>query len=397
MTVPTLRRPVDDPAAAVGARFAGLEGYRGLAALAIVVYHVYQYQSQAVPGSFGDGAVQAVLHGLDGLVSLFFVLSAFLLFLPYARAVLRGGDGPSARAFLVRRAARIVPLYVVAILLVWAWRNPGLPGIFPDLALHLTFAHVYDDAYIFSTIGPAWSLAVEVQFYLLLAAIGAGLVALAPRLTRRGRSALLWGTVTILGVGSLAWKLIAWLVIEVPGDAWSVWFGLPAKLDEFALGMGLAVVAAAGTHSLRRGAALASRVAGLAVVIAAVALRPDGAGEHTWFHTAMAVGFLLLLAGGVLGPESRWERLLGARVPALLGLVSYSLYLWHEPIMTALGRADLLPAPGGLTGLAVGIAVVVPLAFAVSLVSYELIERPGNALRGLIDRRGRSRDYYDGS
>src|SRR5665811_1079712 len=75
----------------------------------------------------------------DSTVGLFFVLSAFLLTLPYARAGLTGNQPVAARAFLFRRSVRIVPLYLVAVLVVWASRNPALPGDWRDLVEHLTF------------------------------------------------------------------------------------------------------------------------------------------------------------------------------------------------------------------------------------------------------------------
>ena len=55
------------------------------------------------------------------------------------------------------------------VLVVWALTNPSLPGHWQDLVLHLTFTHVYSDQYIFWTDGPAWSLAVEFHFYVLMA------------------------------------------------------------------------------------------------------------------------------------------------------------------------------------------------------------------------------------
>jgi len=151
-----------------------------------------------------------LLHGLDAFVNLFFVLSAFLLALHYARSALAGIPSPSGRAFVVRRAARIVPLYVVAILVVWALRNPVLPGDLTDLAEHLTFTQVYDQQRIFYTIGPAWSLAVEVQFYLALALAGVGACAVCARLEPRRRFPFLMAAISLVGLLSLGWKAVAW-------------------------------------------------------------------------------------------------------------------------------------------------------------------------------------------
>jgi peptidoglycan/LPS O-acetylase OafA/YrhL len=107
-----------------------LEGQRGLAAVLVVVFHAYQYDRSGPTSAFPyEGSPQhALLVGLDGAVSWFFVLSAFLLARPYVRAVLAGRPATPARTFLARRAVRIVPLYVVAVTVVWAWRNPGCPA-----------------------------------------------------------------------------------------------------------------------------------------------------------------------------------------------------------------------------------------------------------------------------
>lgn len=391
--------PVDAPAQAVGTRFADLEGYRGLAALGVVVYHVFQYaetgQEELFPTS-GDGTYR-VVHGLDSFVDLFFVLSAFLLTLPYAKAALAGRRAPDARAFVLRRASRIVPLYLVAVCVVWAFRNPVLPGDLVDLVEHLTFTQVYDTQRIFFTIGPAWSLAVEVQFYVLLGLLGAGLAHVCSGLTATFRLVVLLLAIGVVAAAGVAWKAVAWYVLEVDPTVWPVWFGLPAKLDVFALGMLLAVVVAHGKVTVARRGALLLRLSGLAVVVYAFATRPYDDARHLWFHTIAAVGFVLLLAGSVLGPGDRWVRALSTPVPLFLGVVSYSLYLWHEPVLLALASTGVLPAQDDPAVLWVGLAVVLPVSLLVAWLSYHLIERPAGLLRVLRDGSGRPRDYYDGS
>ncbi|MDT0164101.1 acyltransferase [Actinotalea sp. AC32] len=388
----------DDAVAAVGRRYADLEGYRGLAALGVVVYHVLQHADQQDPAVLAErsGALFRAYHGMDALVDLFFVLSAFLLALPYARSALRGEPSPSGRAFVLRRAARVVPLYVVAVTVVWAVRNPDLPGDWPGLLAALTFTQVLDAERIFATIGPAWSLAVEVQLYLLLAVGGALVCRVAGRVRAAARLPLLVGTVVAVGLASLAWKVVAWYVLDVPGDHWPTWYGLPAKLDVFALGLLLAVVVARGA-SVGRTGALGLRVAAFAVLAVAAATRTIGQGEHVWFHSVAAVGFVLLLASSVLGPRDRWVRGLSAAVPTFLGVVSYSLYLWHEPLLLLADRLGLLPVLGGAGTALVALAVVVPPAVLIAWVSQLLVERPTGHLKVLLGRDGRPRDYYDGT
>src|SRR5581483_3291185 len=157
-----------------------------------------------------------------------------------------GSRRPSARRYLLRRALRILPLYYVAIALVWTTRYTGQPEARVDLLEHLTLTQAASRAHIFWTIGPAWSLSVEAGFYLLLplvALLAAALSALA-----RGRflrAAIVAIGPLVLLVGSLAWKAWALDVLHAPFDDWPVWFGLGAKLDTFAIGMLLAVVRAA--------------------------------------------------------------------------------------------------------------------------------------------------------
>ena len=398
--VPTPRSP-GSPRPAV-ARWADLEGYRGLAALAVVLYHVFQYAEAGAPGRLGahGSPTWLVLHGLDAFVDLFFVLSAFLLTVPYARRALAGGAAPSARAFVVRRAARIVPLYLVAVSLVWALRNPALPGDLVDLVEHLTFTQVLDDRRIFATIGPAWSLAVEVHFYVLLALLGAGACRLTARLAHRRRAAALYAGIGALVAAGVTWKVVAWYVLGVPETSWSTWFTLPAKLDVFGLGMLLGVLVAQGRVRTGRTSGAVLRGLGSVVVAAAFATRPQGAGDQVWFHTVAAVGFALVLAPSVLAvPDrrDRWVAALAAPVPAFLGVVSYSLYLWHEPLLLGLAGAGLVPAQTSPWAFGVTLAVLVPVSVLVAWVSYVLVERPMGALGRLVDRDGRSRDYYDGS
>jgi peptidoglycan/LPS O-acetylase OafA/YrhL len=377
-------------------RLAGLNGYRGLAALAVVVYHVFQSAAVGSPGAFTSvPAVQAIIDGLDGAVDMFFVLSAFLLTVPFARAVLHGRPGPSTRAFAVRRAARIVPLYLVAILAVWAWRNPTLPGDLLDLLQHATFTQIYDDQRIFWTIGPAWSLAVEIHFYIVLALIGAVLAALGGRLAQPLRLPLLLGSIGLLFVGSVLFKAVVWYVMDVPGDRWSVWFSLPAKLDVFALGMLLAVAYAATSRRIATRPAALVRWTGAALVIVALATRSQ-ANEHLWFHTIVGIGFTAILAATVLrATPGRTERALDGVVPATLGLISYSLYIWHEPLLLWLASAGIVPDGHGTAALLPTLVVLVPAAIGIAWLSYHVIEVPGNQLRRLVNSHGRSRHYYD--
>ena len=186
--------------------YAEFEAYRGVAALAVVVFHAYQFVRVDGAYVYAGTPADALLHQLDGAVAVFLVLSGFLLWEPVARALVTGAPPGSARSFLTRRAIRVVPLYVIATMVVWAWRTPGGAEGWPELATHLTFTHVFVADHVFSVIGPAWSLAVEVHAYVLLAVLIAVLARTGRAGTPRPTAALALPAVVV--VVSVAWK--AW-------------------------------------------------------------------------------------------------------------------------------------------------------------------------------------------
>lgn len=381
-------------------RFDELEGYRGIAALLIVVFHAYQYAREALKlhtYPYEGTPLHLLLHSLDASVSWFFVLSGFLVFLPFARSALTQRSQQSPRGFLIRRAIRIMPTYYLAILVIWALRFTGGADQWRDLAEHLTFTQIFDQKLFFWTIGPAWTLAIEVWFYLLLALLGPLLHRLCGCFaTPRARAIVLGGIAGLLALASLAYKYWAWYIAGIPRDTWPVYFGLLAQFDGLAFGMLLAVlVGAYGDAAPLRGAAPAlARAAGFGVMLVAALLRSPDSPADVFFFTLGSVAFALVLASTVLGPrDTLWERAL-ARVPwPFFGLISYSVYLWHEPIMIELGARNLLiaPAPGAFPANAL---VLVLLSLIVAAASYYALERPTMQLGHLFERSGRLARRY---
>jgi len=373
-------------------RFAQLEGQRGLAAVLVVIFHAYQYDRSRPGGTFPyEGTVvHPLFYGLDGTVSWFFVLSAFLLALPYARAVLDGRPGTPARRFLARRAVRIVPLYLVAVLVVWAWRNPRLPGNWQDLVEHLTFTQVFDQQRIFYTIGPAWSLAVEVQFYVVLAVLGVLATRVGGRLASRAqRLALLWSGTAGLALVTVAWALVMGVGLGHPKQDFVVWFSLPAKLSVFAVGIAVAVFVADRRPALSAGISWGLRLAGCAIVLLAMYRRGPSGADDPLFHSLCGAGFGLLVLSSVAGPQTGlYARVLSSRALVWLGLVSYSLYLWHEPLLLSLAGVHLLPAQS-VGAFPVTAGLLLGTGLVVAWVSYWVIEYPASHLRSRDDRPNR--------
>jgi peptidoglycan/LPS O-acetylase OafA/YrhL len=380
-------------------RFEGLEAYRGIAAVLIVVFHTYQYsrEGRALNSYVYEGTpLHAFLGNLDVFVSMFFVLSGFLIFLPFARAAVNRSDRQSARYFLIRRAIRIVPLYYTAILIVWAYRPGGGWDHWVNLFEHLTFTQVFSREHIFYTIGPAWSLSVEVLFYLFvavfgpLAYLGCGRVR-----TTRARAIWLAGTILVLGLASVLYKWWAHYVEHIPQENGPVYFGPLAKLDTFALGMLLAVGVVVFYGRSWAGGVFQTllRVSGLALLVALFVWRSyDTGASELYIHTLVGLAFVLVLASSVFASKARrrftWEWVLARPELQFLGLVSYSVYIWHEPLMRALANHGILisKAPAAFPWNAL---VLVIVSIVVASLSYQLVERPAMDLRYLFTREGR--------
>jgi len=381
-------------------RFESMEVYRAIPALLLVVFHAYQYSRDGTgAGSYVyEGTpLHVALYGLELISEWFFVLSGFLIFVPFAQATLRRRQTRSIRGYLIRRAIRILPAYYVAIGLVWTWRFGGGADQWRDLVEHLTFTHVFDRDHIFWTIGPAWALAVEVQFYVVVALLAPVVYLLCgwPQ-TAAGRAVLLATVPTAVGVASAAYKWWAVEAAKIPGDDWPAYYGLAAKADAFAIGMLLAVVVAVrdGRPLFGGRTPVVIRIVGIGLMIVAVAWRTESGLEGLGFYTLSAAAFALMLAASALGPRrTPWSRVLDRAPIRGLGVISYGVYLWHEPLMIELGKRSLLihPAPDAFPTNAV---VLLALSIAAGAICYWTVEQPTMQLRRLFTADGRLANRY---
>ncbi|MFK0293834.1 acyltransferase family protein [Streptomyces sp. NPDC090442] len=375
-----------------------IDGFRGLAALSTVAFHVWQQYSSYDAGGTHPPVDNPLLNAVLSLevIDLFFVLSAFLLTLSYARAAIDGGSTRPARSFLFRRAIRILPLYVLAVLVVWATRNPTLPGNWQDLFEHLTFTHVFDQERIFYTLGPTWSLSLEVLFYLVLVGLGPLAVRACRRLRRRGsRVALCAAGCLLLFAAPLAWITVAHYTLGIPHTDWVAYFGPQARFGGFAAGMGLAVTLAALGDRARLAPRAALTLTALALAgLLGLSLQSDAEGfTFTYYHPiASALWLLLLFSTLHISQRTFWNRFLTARWLTPVGLISYSLFIWHEPVMLVLHTVGLLPP--GAAGFPWALLVVLAAALVAATASYWLIEYPASLLGRLKDAQGRPRNFY---
>lgn len=144
------------------------EGIRAMAAVAIVVFHAGTYTGLTWNARTDDHGVSGWIRHLDVGVTVFFVLSAFLLYRPFVAAHLRAGPRPEPRSYLLRRVARIFPAYWLALtvgMFVFGYSaDLDLWGKFRLYAL----IQVYWQDTVLAGLPQAWSLNTEITFYLFL-------------------------------------------------------------------------------------------------------------------------------------------------------------------------------------------------------------------------------------
>jgi peptidoglycan/LPS O-acetylase OafA/YrhL len=334
-----------------------LDGLRGLAALGVLTLHVWMF---TVQGAHGHDELVSLLTGELRLgVVLFFVLSGYLLAGPWVASALEDRPTPRLGRFAVKRAARIVPAYWVAMVGSF-WLLAGTGHDYEVSARQLPLFAAFGRTTSRRPPGrldpPMWSLVVEVSFYAVLP--------LAAGCSSAPRGAGGWSVVCagLAGLG-LAWSaagaLLAW-----PETAMST---LPTFLPVFACGMAAAVLAHRRAPS--RAAWWALVVAGGALVCADAVWHHQGTGMtgHVVRDLPAALGFAAVVAAVAAHPPA-----VLSRAPLRgLGTISYGLYLWHLPVLLWLRFEGLM---GG--GFVLPWLEVAALTALVAWASWVLVERP---------------------
>jgi peptidoglycan/LPS O-acetylase OafA/YrhL len=369
-----------------------IEGLRGIAVLWVVLFHYVLVRS----GQFVDPFVAwvdaslalkiIVRNGFLG-VDLFFLITGFLLTLPWFKHAMEGRRRPSAREFYIRRARRILPAYYVQLAMLFfvflPLLNPTLwraarGFVLANLGLHALFLH-YTTPYSSASLsinGPLWTLALEMQYYLLLPLIAlwflrASYVAAGAFLA----AALIWKTlalhdlqplISLYGMIGARWNLSDASLRHFAGTQ------LPGYLGHFALGIlcGRAWLAHRATVPNRVGAVLLGVLAACSVLAlyAVLAGHASWLGEQAWFLIPVAMAVTIWAA---VSQHPPWgEKLLGLAPLALVGRVSYSMYLYHLPVLLLFNKY----APAALGGFAFPCYFAVIIA--ISSLSFRYVELP---------------------
>ncbi len=385
-----------------------LEGARGVAALSVLAYHSVWFSEHR--GLLGAATARLWLG-----VPLFFLLSGFLLFRPMAHAAIFQERRPSFARYARSRVLRIVPAYWVALTVTVIALYPRVdPVAIGAIALLLLARYLWTGrgllislliagtalcalittptqtiqfglmnyGFVFllfrenGMIGPAWTLCIEVAFYVFLPFF----VLAAELWARRGptvkdRASRLAVLLTcLLPVGNM------YLTFSGDGHAMPTW--LPGYLDQFAIGMLLAVaVEVWPTVSVRRGRELLALalLTGVVVNVGAYHLgapSPYGNGSAGLYGPGMDVAFALALASVLMrGEQNALGRILSWRPLVIAGTLSYGIYLWHMFVIVQLQGTALWWSSW------TNVLLVFTGAVLLAGASWIVIERPALRLR----------------
>jgi peptidoglycan/LPS O-acetylase OafA/YrhL len=372
-----LRPPPGNP------RFPLVDGLRALAALAVVVTH-----TAFVSGFNGAGLAGQITARLDVGVTLFFVISGFLLYRPFVAARMEGRPLPGVLRYGRRRALRIAPAYWLALTVLALW--PGLPAVHTDRWwVYYGFLQDFRVEWIGGGLAAAWSLCVEVQFYLLLP-----LYAIVIARWLRGRAPAVQARAELGALAFLAGlSLLARTLSFHDPTPDTVSSTIAGTFTWFALGMAIAVTSARwhGERADRRPAllrlvarrplvpwiaAVGTMLVTTQIGMPTMSITGYDASDWLFGHLLYAAIAVCVALPAMLGEPARGglpARVLSWRPIAWLGLISYGIFLWHMPFTEKFAKTQDWTSHGSFL---VYTLVVTATAIACATASYYLVERP---------------------
>ena len=366
-------------------RFPGLDSLRAFASIAVVATHTCFWA-----GVYGNGTLGSAMQRLEVGVSVFFVLSGFLLAYPFVTQLRTGRPHDSTRRYFWKRSLRILPVYwvsvVAALVLLPANQSLGVSRWIDNFLL----IDLYRSAALPHGLTQMWSLSTEVAFYLVLPL----LMWVLTRMVARGRwaPARLLVALGVLSVLSLGWTAAAasWF-----RDVEGAHRALPSYFIWFAIGIALAVLDVDRRHRVTPTrqrivdtvTVLASSAGTcwlLALAVFTIASTPlagtpglvaIAAGESVIRTSLYAIVAGLVVLPSVLGDErSTYARALAHPFLRHLGHISYSLFCCHVLVLEL--EARWLGFQLFQSNPFVLFAVTLSISLVTAELLYRFVERP---------------------
>ena len=343
-----IRRWLDDARAKPGLRYVeSCDGLRTMAVLIVAWFHIWQ-QSWLFPGLMvlgRDISLDPLVRSGYMWVDMMILISGFCLYLPWARMRYEGGEPARPLAFYARRLARIHPSYLLTIAVMFAVALAtnayvDKAHMARDLVSHLTYTHMFFyDAYYASNLGGAlWTLAVEMQFYLIFPLLA--------------RAFYRMPATTFAAMVAVALGFRGWVGANVRDV--SMYFNqLPAYLDTFALGM---MAAGVHAHLAQKKHGVLSRILCSALTVGTLPLlwqvvRAQASCPNVeairlgQMNNRLAMGLLgacFLVFSANAGLVLR--RILGNPITRFFSGISLQFYIWHQTIAVWLITYRVIPS-----------------------------------------------------
>ena len=365
----------------------GLDGLRGLAACAVFVVHYHQIVDFDLQFGLFD-SYHFFPNGKHG-VALFFILSGLLLSLPFWQSLASRTPWPIMKTYMVRRLARIFPAYYLALTMLILMSGLWLvPGGWTDIVLHYSFLFNFTEFSIFSINPPFWTLAVEMQFYLILPLIFCIMRRLSP-----------WQACTVLLlIGLLTYGLHYWVVSSVtrivpwPGNVALTWIrpygavvthSLLAHLPLFIFGVVAGWLFIYLNQQYARHADFQRRCSEFSFwccLVLLFLLLSSELGEKiqvSYGRYGLPLIPLLLAVLVVSTPFTLFaNKILDSTLLRRLGLISYGIYIYHLPCLNWVDRTmQQYGWDSPEHWLVLGGSSVI-LTLMIASLSYLIIERP---------------------
>lgn len=396
----TGRRP---PHSGQADRLVEIESLRGVAASSILLFHCWLFSSAAV-FTWNVGPLTPFMQPLQSGVTLFFVLSGFLLYRPVARAVLSGTAPPPVSSYLRNRALRVLPAYWFVLLVsgfalqsatatVVSGRGV-VAGALTDprvLGSDLLLVQTYDPSTIWTGILPTWSLTVELAFYLVLPLLALMAGALARSHDRVSRSAAAFAAVAAMFVLGFIGKLVVAIASDGPARAgaadWHTVFDRSFLTHADLFGFGMAAAFLLVLWERRPDGPprfISNGVTGRVLAYCGVPTLVLGFYViHPYAYDSLVALFSAIALLRLLSPHrvQRRTSVLRHRWAIAWGRVSYSVFLWNFPVLIFLRLHGVLASGHGATDFLFNLVIATVAVGALSFFTYRFIEAPALALK----------------
>ncbi len=382
--------------------FGYADGLRALAVIYVFIYH----EMIAAP-ELGHGVRLADLLMAFNPVDMFFVLSGFLLSGPFLKSYFHDGrDFPLVGGYALARALRALPVYYVglAIISAYLWFTHVPPSLW-DVVSHVLFLHDFFSGTTQSISGPLWTLAVDIQFYIVLPIVAWYFFKYTRTSTRGKRIVLLFTALGAITVACIVYRYLVMLLVNPSSYEQQIVYlhQLPGAACIFAAGIAVRALLEAATPGVRLRLADSSWL----LLLGVIAFHPlDWALDAHYDQMlqlklgtfglgpalvavgdplgALACAMVILALAGTANPIAR---LLSGRLFVFASSISFTFYVYHMTVIFAF--AGRQPHPSWslfIKSAALSLAVLVPLSY----VLYLLVEKPFLELKSTVRRSKRT-------